>query len=171
MTATSTDATTTMDVLLDQGDHKHLSFRRLSTEWEVLTFPGGFLVRSFERCDFVFANGTEDVLAALSLTGPDPVYWADKLTAGAAKSWSESAFVEWLVEEAHDVLELGYAAIDDLLRGVDLSTEARARDVVEEDFAGVRFPDPHRFYTWDDRFLMSLGAAHQGLALYADRQS
>ncbi|MES0838360.1 hypothetical protein [Nocardiopsis tropica] len=172
MTATTTaDATTTMDVLLDQGDYKHLSFRRRSTEWEVLTFPGGFHVRRFAGRDFVFVNGAADMPASLAFTGPDPGYWADKLTAGTPKSWCESDFSEWLVEEARDVLGLEYAEIDDLLKGADLSTEARSREVVQEDFKGVDFPAPTTFYTWDDRFLMSLSAAHRGLALYADRQS
>ncbi|MGW8527039.1 hypothetical protein [Nocardiopsis sp. NPDC055824] len=173
MTATTTtaDATTTMDVLLDQGDHKHLSFRRLATEWEVLTFPGGFHVRRFAGRDFVFVNGAADMLQSLSFTALDPAYWSDKLTAGTAKSWCESDFSEWLVEEARDVLGLEYDEIDHLLKGADLSTETRARDVLEEDFKGMRFPDPGDFYGWDDRYLKSLSAAHHGLALYADRQS
>ena len=162
----------TMEVVLDQGAHKHLRFRRMSTGWEVLTFPGGFLVRRFAGCDFVVVNGADDIVSSMAFTEGDPVYWADKLTAGDARSWNYVSFTEWLLEEAHHELDLDYAEIDELLRTADLSTERRSREVLADDFKGLAFPDAtiEQFYSWDDRFLSSLRAARQGLALYANQQ-
>lgn len=170
MTITDAAIETTMEIVLDQGAHKHLKFLRRTTDWEVLLFPGGFLVRRF-ACDFVFVNGTDDVIASMAFTEGDPVYWAETLTAGDARSWDYDAFTEWLLDEAHHELDLDYDAIDDLLRGADLSTERRSREVLAEDFEGLAFPDDiiDQFYSWDSRFLLSLHAARQGLALYAAR--
>ncbi|PWV44572.1 hypothetical protein [Nocardiopsis sp. L17-MgMaSL7] len=168
-TATATLPAPTMEIVLDQGAHKHLRFRRMATDWEVHLFPGGFLVRRFAGCDFVFVTGAEDIIASMAFTEGDPVYWADKLTAGTARSWDYGAFTEWLLDEAHHELDLDYEEIDELLRGADLSTERRAREVVADDFQGLAFPDStiDLYYSLDSRFLLSLHAARQGLALYA----
>jgi len=167
---TATDATTTMEVLLDQGAHRHLRFQCGHELWEVHTFPGGLLIRGFG--DYVLINGANDVLASMSFTQGDPVYWSGKVTAGTVRVWDESRFREHLVAEA-DRLQEG-EEVRELLEMADFHSEALAREAIAgADIEELYFPeeDLDDFYVLDPYFLRALTQARQGLALYADRQS
>ncbi|WP_047870445.1 hypothetical protein [Nocardiopsis sp. RV163] len=169
-TATATDATTTMEILLDQGAYRHLRFQRGPELWEVHTFPGGLLIRGFG--DYVLINGADDILESMSFTQADPAYWSEKVTAGTVRVWDETAVREHLAAEADRVEES--QEVRELLEMAEFHSEALAREALAgADIYELFFPEENLddFYVLDPMFVRALDRAHEGLALYADRQS
>jgi len=168
MTATATPtADLTMEIVLDTADHRHLRFRRGPIDWELLTFPGGLVIRG--RKDYVLVNGADDVIGSMAFTAGDPVYWAEKLTSGSPRVWDEDAFRTYLSEEA-EALE-DEERVRELLAEEDFGSEALAREVLAgAGVPGLYLPDDTGdFYALDEHFLRALERAREGLAFYADQ--
>ncbi|MET9713334.1 hypothetical protein [Nocardiopsis alba] len=169
--STATAPALTMEIVLDAGPHKHLRFQRGMQAWEILTFPGGLLVRSFG--DYVLVNGADNIIDSMAYTEGDPVYWASKLTSGDPRVWDEEAFRAWLAREAAEC-GVQEEVESEILSGRDLHSEALAREAVAAaDLTEIDFPEYELddFFVPSPHFLRALERAREGLACYAAQQS
>ena len=165
----------TMDVRLDAGADRRLHFESGLDWWDLHTFPGGLMVRGGHGT-FVFANGA-DVFESLRFTGADPAYWAEKMSAGVARSWSEDRFRAWLAEEADTlgVLDQARELILDSDDEYDLAYEDAARWALATtyDELSIDFPAPDEadLRDWDFHYLWTLHAVRAGIRAWDQAQA
>lgn len=182
-----------MEIVLDQGTHRHLRFRQpmwqppllrpqsLGYFWfDLITVPGTLIFQGDGR-SFVFSR-VEDMFEFFrgKLAVMDPHYWAEKLTSCSredAKVYDEDRFKRLVTEHVQEAEEYGWgptglvqAVREQVLSREDVTYyEAGAREALEE-FAhdGFQFTD---VYEWDFRsydwwFLWACHAIVWGIALY-----
>lgn len=163
---TTTTATVTMETLHDSGPYRHLRFQDRRFSWELVVAPG-MVVYTGPSGGHLFANGAEDVAAAIEFTEADPVYWAETTNA-STRVWDERQFREWVAQEAAGA-GLDDDEVEEFLDEHDLYTEvfahqALAGSPLSED---LDLPsDPDAFHTWDRYFLQALRRTHEGLTIY-----
>lgn len=90
-----------MEVLLDDGVHRHLRFRKGDSNccgFDVVTFPG-YLCITGDCGTFVFAR-LYDMFDFFRRSdgGINPHYWAEKLEAGKATEYSPRKFVQAILD-------------------------------------------------------------------------
>ena len=132
-----------MTVVLDQGLHRHLSFRAPGTSmywFDIVTWPGNLVIRgdmgtfAFARIDdmFDFFGAGRDV---------NPGYWEEKLTTGRdeAKRYDDGLYKRLVTQHVED--HIGDSYPDEAELNVDEIQQQRAeikalRDAVEEELLG-----------------------------------
>ncbi|MEV7975350.1 hypothetical protein [Streptomyces sp. NPDC086519] len=175
-----------MTVLHDAGLYRHLRFAPAESSlcwWDLVTWPHN-LIANGSHGSFHFHRFGPDtidmfVLFRDSRAGRtiNPDYWDEKVRAGGVKSWSQSKFRAWLVEEAA-ALESRYPGTVEAVGKQILNSDEHnieyaetARFAVSQFRHGdvtLRFPDEWdlSFEDFDWKYLWQCHAIVAGIAMY-----
>lgn len=151
----------TMEVLLDNGLHRHLRFTKPGTNsywFEIVTWPGTLTIRG-DMGSFVFAR-LPDMLEFFRGQRINPQYWAEKEQTGAPTARFDEKFAAKLIREnvsdeelaeyePEDVQSIQAAALA-LVHDFYFGHEAGARQLIADFEVQLQHAPPFSFYdTWE----------------------